>query len=643
MLRRTALLFIAFIGLTGCDEVAPDNQPGAVNNPFPTLSWPEEVTFEQPDEGEARDIGLVIQLSRPAPADGHIDIETVAASAQPGVNYELSRSRFEFSEGQRQVQAAVTLLHDPNHTSTDPVSFSYLVRQAHNVDLNGSQTTPGRVLIVGTAGSASGPAEPVALNLPESLSFRAPANDQSQYVVFTFDGPAPEGSRLRMRSLDGSATAGTHFEALDDDWRDIETGSREFDLELQLLESGDITDDINFKLQFISAEGVVLPAQREVDVTLTASASAEVRPTLNVPASIALPEPVAGIVPEQSLCDHEDFGDGWHQYQLVAPLSEPLERDASVQVAVRDGSARASVNYADIYDTDQAIAAGRSELILPVCLTHEAEQSEELSFFVQLLSADHIDLGDQREIEVQIIDSTEEEQPLPVLSLSDKDVAEPTANDGSVTYTLWFYLSDAPSAEYVSVTVTTREGSAKPGQNYEPFERVINNIPNSWVAVPVTILHEGLNLETARDFQLVFSNPTGLELPEERNVTITINNADIPMPNVSLPTDVSYRVQDEVTDYELVLPFDGPAIRDGLIHVVANDDTAREGEHFEIAENYQFNKGSYEAILTLTVLPDPGGNTERQFELIITQGDNVLLPSESELRVIQVTLTPPAP
>ncbi|RUO42833.1 hypothetical protein CWE15_05365 [Aliidiomarina taiwanensis] len=740
---KAAVVFFLFsiALLSGCNEEHPDNVPGAVNNPFPeiTLAGSSTVTMDAADASMVYSIPVNFSLA--APIAGEVKFRLVAGSAIEGRDYVAGSGAVPFNEGERQANIEVTLLNDPARTqarefrvellpsvnarlgstvvqtvSITPVDVSgqpdavsvlniptqrtlvaptsgeeeYVfvlplterLRQdatvsihmlagtaqegTHFRSLTGSQCENGvcsiaagaqelvfSVPVIGLAIddalsftlqflSAEGldlssnremevvlnynaSVQVPDLNVPSSLNLRMPSveRESTAYpIIFTLSDMLSQSATLEWRTVDDTAVAGVHYQAVDATGAgavNVNAGQREVEIELVLMHDQGTKEDVGFWIQLVSAEGIKLPAERSVYVTITHSnEDTSAYPRVSAPSTLTVHEPAAGA----------------KDARLNLTLTEVLSEVAELGVTFIDDSATVDTDYA-VVSEQFVVEKGMGVISVPLRLLVNAAETSTQHFQVELHSPLHLNLPSEPAITVAIVDNGAP-APAPYLTLSPQLIKVPVPRwNVSENISLYFPLSD--QATGASVQVQGRNGTALSGVDFDP--NIQATVNGDQLTVDVTLLPQDLGGEP-KEFDLLFTQANGLTLPESRMVTVQIEPRDTPtLPELIPPSGtVGYTAPSagEPAERVLVLPFTNVAPLAGTLTVFVENGTALEGTDFTLTSaSPSFTIGAQEVVVELEIEPSASGKT---FRLILQSAENLVLPSSVEERVIDVSV-----
>lgn len=169
---------------------------------------------------------------------------------------------------------------------------------------------------------------------------------------------------------------------------------------------------------------------------------------------------------------------------------------------------------------------GQISQVISVPLLDDQVVEPEEQFGLRLLEAagGRIEDGDTN--------ATVQDDDMPGLTVSDVQDVEGDGL-GTITRSLSFTVTlDTPGTNLVSVSYSTRNGSAQSGTDYDARSGVITFAPGQATAQVLVPLRGDLVVEDAETLQLVLSGPSGARIAREAG-TGTIQNDDVPSISIS--------------------------------------------------------------------------------------------------------------
>ncbi|MCO4322489.1 Calx-beta domain-containing protein [Aliidiomarina quisquiliarum] len=618
-------LFASMMSLTACNEVHPDNEPGAVNNPYPELSVAATSTVSIDAADASMVYSIPVNLSVAAPENGQVNFRLISGTAIQGRDYEASSGSVAFNKGDRQANIEITLLNDA--TRSQARDFRIELIPSTNARLSSNVNHSVTIAAIESTGG-TGPLS--VLTLPATLEFIAPAVGEANYsVVLPLSTRLNTDASVQINSLAGTAREGVHYRPVSgpncvEGICSIAKGAAELVFALPVIGQA-IEDTRSFKLQFLAATGVELDSNREIEVSLKYTAEAVV-PTLNVPSSLSLRMP--------------SIERGTVTYPVIITLSDMLQHSAKLQWRTVDDSAIAGVHYQAVNATGAnavMLSAGQSEFEIELELLHDQATNEDIRFQLQLVSAEGLTLPSQRVINVEVLHSNEQDTGYPRVSMPDTFVLhEPAA--GSQDYNLHFALSEAlPEAAEVGIRFIA--GSAEQGLDFDVVKETLRlDKGTSVIALPVRLMANATATNEV-SFQVELHSPLNINLPRKKTFEVrVIDQADVaPEPQLTLsPQLIKVPVPRWNLAEDITLYFQLTDVAVGAtVNVQSRNGTAVAGVDFSSAIATSVNGSQLNVDLRL--LPQDLGDEPREFDLIFTQASGVQLP---ESRVVTIQIEP---
>lgn len=626
-------LVVSLLMLSACDEQHPDNIPGAVNNPYPTISVEasSSIQFSDSDSSITHSIPVIFDVA--APVAGTIKYRVVEGTAKAVRDYTSAATEVAFAKGDRQAAIELEVLNDagrnvdrsfrvellPSQYATLGDSLNYTVSIVAREDLD----EPGE--------SQS------QLTIPTSLTFVAPVEGEENYaVVLPLSERIVNDAEVTIATQAGTAREGIHYRAISGEHCTagvctIAAGEQELVFTLPIIGMAE-RGSKGFKLQFISSTGIELSQNREVDVTLNYSGELEV-PTLTPPNQLSLRMP--------------SVERGNITYPVILPLSGMLQQEAKLEWRTVGDTAIAGTHYRAVDatgDQAQAIAAGQQEIEIELQLQHDQATTEDTGFQIQLVSADGINLPSERTIYVNIPHSNAGAPSYPRISFPNKFVVhEPAAGKKDVRLNL--ALTEALK-EAAELSVRLHSETADLGVDYElPNAQLFFPRGSNEVAIPIRLLANNEATET-QTFTVELHSPLNVSLPRDPTFTVDIIEQIEPAPSPYLTLSPYFirvpvprwNVPEDITLY-FQLSEEAPG---ASVNVQSRNGTAKAGVDF--VQTIQASVHGGQVNVDMTLLPQDLADTPREFELVFSDANGLTLP-ENRLVTIQLepTATPALP
>ena len=337
---------------------------------------------------------------------------------------------------------------------------------------------------------------------------------------FTFtvslDKAAQENIAVKISTTDGTAIAGTDYEALVDKWVIIPAGSRSATVSVAVLQDSTAELSENFTVN-------VLEQLVGVGTTLDTNGL----PT----GGVALPQ--AAIAPATGTITNDDVlglsindvsilegNAGTQTMTFTVTLSKAADRDVTFTYSTSNNTALTGSDFTEITGGTATIPAGSTSVPIAVTIlgdtTNESDETFTVTISNGLFGSDSVNITDQFGTGTILTDDTT------VSIQSTVSVIENIAGGiALVTVSL-----SAQSAFPVTVTFALTDGTAKSGLDYSNPASLSVVIPantsSATISVPVT---NEANFEANETFDVYLLSATNAQLGNTRG-TVTIANDD---------------------------------------------------------------------------------------------------------------------
>ncbi len=235
----------------------------------------------------------------------------------------------------------------------------------------------------------------------------------------------------------------------------------------------------------------------------------------------------------------EEGDSGSRQARFTVTLSTAASQPVRVSFASLDGSATAGSDY---QAASGQLTFAPSELTQEVSIEvlGDTEVEKDEVFFVLLTQPTGATLADDRGRATVLNDDSGDDgdgddgdgsdDPLPTLSIS--DAASREGNAGRAAAGLTVHLS-APSADTISVSWATRDGSARAGSDYTAASGQLTFPPGQTEAELSVAITGDLEVEKDENFFVDLLSPNGAQLADSEG-RVTVLNDDQPLGKLRL-------------------------------------------------------------------------------------------------------------
>ncbi len=298
-------------------------------------------------------------------------------------------------------------------------------------------------------------------------------------------------------------------------------------------------------------------------------------------------------------------------------LSNEVDRETSVDYTVSSNSATAGADFEAASGT-LTFAAGETSQTINVTILNDniAEAVEALQ--VTLSNPSGIGLSSESSAELLILD----DEAAPTVSLAPATISEA---DGTAEVELTL---SHPSAAPVTVRVTSANGTAIAGSDYEKVDQTVTFAPGETSQAAVITLVSDDSYERDESLNLTISDVTNGQLPAETEAEITIEEDDAaPVVSVSDVSVTEPESGSQMMTFELSL--EKPAAVDISIDFETADGTAIADEDYTFTHGTLVIKaGSMGGSIDVVILSDADDEGAETLTLLLSNlSDGVLAGS----------------
>ncbi|MGH1492835.1 MAG: Calx-beta domain-containing protein, partial [Acidimicrobiales bacterium] len=328
-------------------------------------------------------------------------------------------------------------------------------------------------------------------------------------VVVSLDSPAAAPVTVDLDTSDGTAVAGTDYEAVAAQTVTIPAGQTSVTQAIKVYGDNLPEPDETFTVTLSNQSANADPGTMSATVTIEDN---EVVPDISIAASATVTE-----------------GDSSFLFAaLQVTLSEASNLPISVDVATADGSATGGVDYEIISGQTITIPAGSTSASPPIFVKVfgdvDVESTEDLTVTLSNPVNGNIVAGSGTV-------TIEDNDAFPLISIADAQITEGDAGTDTLDLTL---TTDVPVGQTVTVELTTSGGSATAGTDYQALNGVVATFTtgSDTTTVGVDIIGD-TDFEPNEDFTVTLANPVNaLILDGTATVTIVENDVDPSLPNI---------------------------------------------------------------------------------------------------------------
>ncbi len=444
-----------------------------INNDRPTLAI-EDVAFPEGRAGVTEFL-FPVRLSHPAADTVSVAWSTSDGTATAGEDYLAATGVLTFLPGQIEQTIAVEVLGDTVNEFDE--SFTVTLSSPEYAAIADGEA-------LGTVLDDDNPS--LAITDVSLLEGDDGTTIEAVFVV-TLSEPSPETVTVGSATADGSATAGSDYQAL----------------------SGTLT---------------FLP--RQVEQTIAVTVIGDDAPEVNETFRVVLSEPVNAVLgdaqgtgtivgddePVLEILDRQLVeGDSGTTYMAFpVRLSAAAEADVQVSYATADGTARAGTDYGATSGV-LIFTAGQTEKTVLVPVLGDLHPESDEMFLVRLSQATVVAIADAEAVGTIVDDD-------PVLTVHDVTVTEGSGDQTAIEFTI--SLSRRPVASKpVTVRYDTTDGTAVAGSDYLQISGTLTFTSDAADPLDKTvsvIVQGDIANEVDEDFFLTLSEASGAEIATDR-------------------------------------------------------------------------------------------------------------------------------
>jgi hypothetical protein len=560
-----------------------------INDDRPTLAI-EDVALQEGQTG-VTEFSFPVRLSHPAAEVVTVDWATSDGTATVGDDYLAATGTLTFLPGQIEKTIVVQVLGDTLNEFDE--SFTVTLSSPEYAAIADGEAM----------GTVLDDDDPLLAITDVSLLEGDDGTTIEAVFVVTLSEPSPETVTVDFATADGSATAGSDYQAL----------------------SGTLT---------------FLPGQVEqtIAVTVVGDDDAEVNETFTV----VLSEPLNAILsdaqgtativgddgPLLEILDSQLVeGDTGTTYMAFpVRLSAAAQADVQVSYATADGTARAGTDYGSTSGV-LIFTAGQTEKVVLVPVLGDLQHESDETFLVRLSQATVVAIADAEAVGTIVDDD-------PVLTVNDVTVTEGSGDQTVIEFTV--SLSRQPVASKpVTVRYDTTGGTAVAGSDYLQVGGTLTF--TSDVADPldktVTVIVQGdITNEVDEDFFLTLSNASGAGIAKAQG-RATILDDDGPKLLVSDATVTEGDAGLVSLDFTVSLS-QASAVEVNVNYATA-DGTARAGADYQpTSGTLTFAPGEIAQTISVPVIGDLVDEDDETLRVVLSGGSGIPIAKASGLGTI---------
>lgn len=333
----------------------------------------------------------------------------------------------------------------------------------------------------------------------------APNDFVNADVTVSLDSPSATAATVQLDTSAGTATAGTDYEEVTAQTVTIPAGQTSVTQTIKVFGDTVVEPDEDFTVTLSNPSANIDPGTMTATVTIVDN---EVQPDLSI-GDVTVTE--------------GDTGFGFAVASVT--LSQVSNLNVDVDVDSSDGTATAGVDY-ELVDQTLTIPAGSTsgQVFVKVFGDFDVESTEDLTLTLS------------NAVNGNIVDGTgtvtiTDQDTAPQISIGDATVVE--GDTGTVTVDLTL-VTDFPVPQTVTVELSTADGTATAGQDYQALSGVVATFTTGTDTTTATVTVIGdTDFEANEDFTVNLSNPVNAVIADgSGTVTIDEDDVDPSKPNI---------------------------------------------------------------------------------------------------------------
>jgi methionine-rich copper-binding protein CopC len=508
-------------------------------------------------EGDAGSSNLVFTVSLSKAPDSAVSVvysTTAAGTASAGSDFTATSGTLNFAVGQESQTLTVPVIGDTT------VEFDETVI----VELG---------VVTGPAAVFDGTGVGTIVNDDQSQISIADVSGVSEGAgsatfAITLDQAGVVDVTVLATTVDGSAVAGSDFEAVNGQLISIPAGQTSASLNVSLIDDQDLDPNETFSVSLSGQSGNAVIADGDAVATIVDNE----QPLLSV--SDASGSEAGGTL------------------TFTVSLSGPSQQDVTGELSTADVSAIAGDDYTAISAQAFTIPAGQTSTTVTVSVAADGVVEGDETFNLNVANVVNAVVGDG--IGVGTISSAE----VPVISIGDVSVREA---DGVAEFPLTL---DQVAVADVTVEVSTADATTQPGADFTALTAQVVTIPAGQQSgvVQVTLIDDEI-VELQETFTATIVNPTGATLGATVTGTATITDDDTPELSVSAAEITEG--DDAAVNLSFTIALSKPAADDVTVAYTTSAGTATvDADYTETTGTATFTAGVQQVTVNVPVLGD---------------------------------------
>ena len=542
---------------------------------------------------------FVLTLSEASNDYVSVTTTTANGSAKAGSDYVAESDRLTFSPGKTTRVFTVDIINDSSDESNE--TFNVNLSSANGATIADSR---GVGTIIDDDDTPSGSVPSVSIG-----DVSVNENEGTATFVLTLSEPSSDYVSVSVATVNGSAKAGSDFTA-DSSRLTFNPGKTTRVFTVDIIDDNADESNETFSVVLSDANGATINDGSGIATIIDDDDQAPPPPP---------PPSDSGISISNVIVD-EYAGTA----TFVLALSEPSDEYVSVSATTANGSAKAGSDYT-AKSSRLTFNPGKTQRIFTVSINNDTAHEGNESFFVLLSDPNGATIADGTGTATVIDDDQASSGGDPTVSISDATVDE---DNGTVSVALSL---SKPSDDYVSVTVTTANGSATAGSDYTAKSSRLTFNPGKTTRVFTVNINDDSIDEPNESFNVNLSSPTGATIGDGSGTAVIIDDDQAPPPASGPEISIgNVSVDEDAGTATFVLTLSAPS--DDYVSVTATtaNGSAKAGSDFTAhSQRLTFNPGKSIRVFTVDINNDTADESNESFTVNLSDANNATIADGS--------------
>lgn len=267
---------------------------------------------------------------------------------------------------------------------------------------------------------------------------------------------------------------------------------------------------------------------------------------------------------------------------------------------------------------------GQTSLLVPLVVMADLMHEGQETFFMDLTYATNAAVGNAREL-IAILD----DDPVPSIDITDVSVLE---GNTSATNALFRFTLSNPSAEPISVTFATTNGTAAEGGDYTATNGVLTWEPGATNAQVILVSIGGDTVNEADEtFAVALSGPVNATLAKSQALGVILNDDFV---TVSISDAQVVEGDSGSTNLEFLVSLSGPSAQQVTVRYATADGGAIAGGDYVAGGGVLTFTTNLSATISVAVLGDLTDEPDESLSVVLTELVNASFTRSVGLGVI---------